>query len=61
MAHTPSADAEILKYGRPVSVVPVSPSGCPTPAVITRAVRELVEFDPIVIDAGTASTTSARL
>ncbi len=61
MVHTPSADAEILTYGRPTQapVVPVSPSGCPTPAVITRAVRELVGFDPIVVDTGTASTTSA--
>jgi len=59
MAHTPSADAEILEYGRPVRapVVPVSPSGCPTPAVVTRAVRELVGFETTVVDAGLAEPT----
>jgi uncharacterized protein (TIGR00303 family) len=61
MAHTPSADAEILEYGRPVRapVVPVSPSGCPTPAVVTRAVRELVGFETTVVDAGLAEPTGA--
>lgn len=36
MVHTPVADAEILEYGRTVRspVVPVSATGCPTPAVI---------------------------
>lgn len=61
LAHTPGADAEILAYGRPVSapVVPVSPSGCPTPAVVTRAVRELVGFDLTVVDAGLLARTGA--
>ncbi|NIC00200.1 nicotinate-nucleotide--dimethylbenzimidazole phosphoribosyltransferase [Halobacterium sp. R2-5] len=61
MAHTPSADAEILAYGRPVRapVVPVSPTGCPTPAVVTRAVRERVEFGAVVLDAGLAEPTGA--
>jgi len=61
MAHTPSADAEILTYGRPTDapVVPVSPSGCPTPAVVTRAARELLEFDAVVVDAGAARATAA--
>jgi uncharacterized protein (TIGR00303 family) len=61
MAHTPSADAEILEYGRPVRapVVPVSPSGCPTPAVVTRAVRELVGFETLHLDAGLAEPTGA--
>jgi uncharacterized protein (TIGR00303 family) len=60
-SHTPSADAEILAYGRPTSapVVPVSPSGCPTPAVVTRAARELLGFDAVVVDAGAASETTA--
>ena len=59
--HTPSADAEILTHGRPVRspVVPVSPSGCPTPAVITRAVHELIDIEPAVIDAGLAGPTGA--
>lgn len=61
MAHTPSADAEILEYGRPVRapVVPVSPSGCPTPAVVTRAVRDLVGFETTVVNAGLAEPTAA--
>lgn len=61
MAHTPSADAEILAYGRPVRapVVPVSPSGCPTPAVVTRAARERVDFESVVVDAGLAEPTGA--
>lgn len=59
--HTPSADAEILTYGRIAlsPVVPVSPGGCPTPAVISRAVRELVGFETTVVDAGLAKPTGA--
>jgi uncharacterized protein (TIGR00303 family) len=61
MAHTPGADAEILAYGRPVRspVVPVSPTGCPTPAVVTRAVHERLRFDVTVVDAGLAEPTGA--
>lgn len=61
MVHTPSADAEIVAYGEPIRapVVPVSPSGCPTPAVITRAVRELLGFDMTVVDGGLAEPTGA--
>ncbi|WP_430505776.1 nicotinate mononucleotide-dependent phosphoribosyltransferase CobT [Haloparvum sp. PAK95] len=61
MVHTPSADAEILTYGEPTQapVVPVSPTGCPTPAVVTRAVRELLGFETVVLNAGTASATNA--
>lgn len=60
MAHTPSADFEIVAEGHPVHapVVPVSPSGCPTPAVMTRAVRDLLSFETIFVDAGLASPTS---
>lgn len=61
LVHTPSADAEILTYGEPACapVVPTSPSGCPTPAVVTRAVREQVGFDVTVVDAGLQKTTGA--
>ncbi|EMA35662.1 nicotinate mononucleotide-dependent phosphoribosyltransferase CobT [Halobiforma nitratireducens] len=61
MAHTPSADAEILEYGEPTTapLTPVSPSGCPTPAAITRAVREVVGFDVTVVDAGLTEPTGA--
>lgn len=61
MAHTPSADLEILEYGETAlaPVVPVSPTGCPTPSVVTRAVRELVEFETLAVDAGLTSPTGA--
>ncbi|SEP61336.1 nicotinate mononucleotide-dependent phosphoribosyltransferase CobT [Natrinema salaciae] len=61
MEHTPSADVEILEYGEPVAspVTPVSPNGCPTPAAVTRAVREVVGFDVSVIDAGLTRSTAA--
>jgi uncharacterized protein (TIGR00303 family) len=61
LAHTPSADAEILVYGRPVRapVVPVSPTGCPTPAVVTRAVVERLGVDTTVVDAGLLEPTGA--
>jgi uncharacterized protein (TIGR00303 family) len=61
MVHTPGADSEILTYGRPVrsSVVPVSPTGCPTPAVVTRAVVERLGLDTTVVDAGLAEPTGA--
>jgi uncharacterized protein (TIGR00303 family) len=61
MAHTPSADAEILVYGEPTAtpVTPVSPTGCPTPAAVTRAVCEEVSFDVVVVDAGLAEPTAA--
>ncbi|WP_254546289.1 nicotinate-nucleotide--dimethylbenzimidazole phosphoribosyltransferase [Halomarina pelagica] len=66
MRHTPSADAEILTYGAPVTApdgtthpTPVSPEGCPTPAVMTRAAREVLGFDATVVDAGLAAPTGA--
>jgi len=61
MAHTPSADAELIEYGHLVRAptVPVSPTGCPTPAAVTRAVRERVGFETLVVDAGLAEPTGA--
>jgi uncharacterized protein (TIGR00303 family) len=61
MRRTPSADAEIVSYGRPVRAddVPVSPTGCPTPALVTRAVRELHGFETVVVDGGLAEPTGA--
>jgi uncharacterized protein (TIGR00303 family) len=61
LVHTPSADLEVLVYGRPVltPVVPVSPSGCPTPAVVTRAARDLLGFEVLAIDAGLGRPTGA--
>ncbi|MFB6303782.1 MAG: nicotinate-nucleotide--dimethylbenzimidazole phosphoribosyltransferase [Haloferacaceae archaeon] len=65
--HTPSVDAEILTYGAPAAVpdgpderpVPVSPTGCPTPAAVTRAAREATGFDVTAVDAGLAAPTAA--
>jgi NaMN:DMB phosphoribosyltransferase len=59
--HTPSADAELVRYGRLVRapVFPASPTGCPTPAVVTRAVVELLGLDVVVCDAGLAKPTGA--
>ncbi|WP_336360969.1 nicotinate mononucleotide-dependent phosphoribosyltransferase CobT [Haladaptatus sp. ZSTT2] len=61
MAHTPPADAELIEYGEPTlaPVVPVSPDGCPTPAIVTRAVRECTDFPLLVVDAGLAAQTGA--
>jgi len=61
MVHTPSADAEIVCYGEPIRapVVPVSPTGTPTPALVTRAVRDLIDFDVTVVDAGLREPTGA--
>jgi len=58
--HTPSADLEIVADGRPApdSPVPVSPSGCPTPAVVTRAVRDRLGFEFVAVDAGLAVPTA---
>lgn len=61
MWDTPVADAEILEYGRPVfaETVPVSPTGCPTPALVSRAVRELLGFEITVVDAGLSKAVAA--
>jgi uncharacterized protein (TIGR00303 family) len=61
MAHTPSADLEIVEYGRPIlaPVVPVSPTGCPTPAAVTRAAIELLDVEFAAVDAGLARRTAA--
>ncbi|MFB6096547.1 MAG: nicotinate-nucleotide--dimethylbenzimidazole phosphoribosyltransferase [Haloferacaceae archaeon] len=61
MVHTPSADAEIVAYGATVRspVVPVSPTGCPTPAAVTRACRSLANFETTVVDGGLAEGTAA--
>ncbi len=61
LSTTPAADAELLTYGRPVrtETVPASPSGCPTPALVTRAVRELLGFEVTVVDGGLAEPTAA--
>ncbi len=52
--YTPPADAEYLFYDRPlcISSVPVTPAGHPTPGIITKAVKELVNMPVLVVRAG---------
>ena len=52
--YTPALDAEIVVAGRPVSlnVVPVSPEGIPTPAIVSRAILEALSLPRLVVDAG---------
>jgi uncharacterized protein (TIGR00303 family) len=61
MTHTPGADAEVVAYGDVVRApsVPVSPSGTPTPALVTRAARDVLGFDVTVVDAGLSEPTGA--
>lgn len=57
--HTPSIDLEVLERGHPVSTstVPVSPSGCPTPAVPAYAAVDVLDLDVTAVDAGLARPT----
>ncbi len=52
--YTPAGDAELVTIGRPVSVpdLPMTPSGCPTPALITRAAVHLTETPTLFVDSG---------
>jgi uncharacterized protein (TIGR00303 family) len=61
IAHTPAADAEVLVHGQltRAPVLPVSPSGCPTPAVVTRAAVTLTSTPVTVVDAGMATPPGA--
>lgn len=56
--HTPIADAEILTDGRvrSAATLPVGPDGCPTPAVLSRAVVETLGLETVVVDAGLAAS-----
>lgn len=58
---TPAADLEILVFGRPTPdrTVPVSPTGTPTPAVVTRAVAVETGLSVLAVDAGLATDTLA--
>jgi uncharacterized protein (TIGR00303 family) len=61
LAHTPSADLELAAFGGLLRApaVPVSPTGCPTPAVVTRAACDLLGVEPRCVDAGLAEPTGA--
>jgi uncharacterized protein (TIGR00303 family) len=51
---TPILDAELITWGAITShpVRPDTPTGCPTPASITRAIMELCNLQPLFINAG---------
>jgi uncharacterized protein (TIGR00303 family) len=51
---TPVLDSELITHGtiRSRRVKPNTPTGCPTPAIITRAMMSLLGMDPIFINAG---------
>ncbi len=51
---TPSADAEFLVMGRVLSMntIPVSPTGLPSPVLISRAVNSFLKLPVLVVDAG---------
>ncbi len=52
--YTPTLDLEYLVKGKPITlpVVPVSPDGLPTPAVISRALLQRLEIQVLPLDAG---------
>ena len=52
--YTPPADAEFLQYGfcKTIDVIPMTPDGKPTPALLTRAVLDFANIPKIVINAG---------
>lgn len=51
---TPNLDAELVMNGRIANpdIKPNTPTGCPTPATITRAMIELTGVAPVFINAG---------
>ncbi len=54
--YTPALDVEYLYLGMPVgmNIIPVTPEGLPTPAVITRSCIELGKVPAVIVDAGSA-------
>jgi uncharacterized protein (TIGR00303 family) len=57
---TPNLDAELITDGRITSTTgnPNTPTGCPTPATITRAMMVLTGMKPLFINAGLRFTPS---
>jgi len=52
---TPGLDAGLILNGMPKDVaIPLSPTGCATPATVTRAMFELCRINPLIINAGLA-------
>ncbi len=54
---TPTLDIEYVYSGRPLSadVIPVTPEGLPTPAVVSRACLNLLKPPYLIVDAGVAN------
>jgi len=52
--YTPALDVEYLVLGKPVTmdVIPVTPEGIPTPAIITRSALKLSNIPYLVVDTG---------
>lgn len=52
--YTPPADAELLYYGRCLSIssIPATPDGKPTPALITYTALRLTKIPLLVVDSG---------
>jgi len=52
--YTPALDVEYLVYGAPRTkqVIPVTPEGLPTPAIITRVAASILGEPLVVVDAG---------
>lgn len=54
---TPVLDAGLILNGMPKDItIPLSPTGCATPATVTRAMFELCNINPLIINAGLAHT-----
>lgn len=53
--YTPAADAELIQHGECLSipVVPATPDGKPTPAIITQTAIRIARIPFVFIDAGT--------
>jgi len=51
---TPPADAEFLHYGscKSIDVIPMTPDGKPTPALLTKAALESASIPQVIINAG---------
>ena len=54
LQYTPPADAEFLNFGycKCINVIPMTPDGKPTPALLTKTALESASISNIVINAG---------
>jgi len=52
--YTPTLDVEYLVLGKPrtIDMVPITPEGIPTPALITKAVFNLIKPSYLIVDSG---------